>query len=122
MSRPDILWVRDTHRYRKGENKLRYENPQVAISDVCNALLTNSNYPVIHTCHLTCARKRSAHDEQKQQSEDIAIHDENDFWQPPLEPGKSGQVIAEYIKCIRQTSRSTRSGYPKHYYWQMDIT
>ena len=71
---------------------------------------------------LTCARKRSAHDEQKQQSEDIVIHYENDFWQPPLEPVKSDQVIAEYIKCIRQTSRSCESGYPKHYYWQMDIT
>jgi hypothetical protein len=71
---------------------------------------------------LICAMKSSAHDVQKQQSEDIAIHDENDFWQPPLEPGKQDQVIAEHIECIRQTSRSTGSGYPKCYYRQMDIT
>jgi hypothetical protein len=37
---------------------------------------------------LICARESSAHDVQKQQSEDIAIHDKNDFWQPPSEPGK----------------------------------
>lgn len=37
---------------------------------------------------LICVRENNAHDVQKQQSEDIAIHDKNDFWQPPSEPGK----------------------------------
>jgi hypothetical protein len=36
------------------------------------------------------ARENIAHDAQKKQSDHIAIEDEDDFWQPPLEPWKLG--------------------------------
>lgn len=86
MSRHTISWTRNTHGHPNGENKVRYEDVQVAVADLRNMDLRTPNTLLFDYVILTYMRVRIAYDAHKQWGVNIAIYEENYFWQSPSEP------------------------------------
>jgi hypothetical protein len=65
MSRHDISWVMNTHRYRNREDQVRYQGPQVVVPCLFgDTVLTNAIQPVIeHVIHIV--RESIAHTHKK---------------------------------------------------------
>jgi hypothetical protein len=83
--RHGITRAKNTHRYGDGENKGRYKKHQIVAADL-NVVLTNAIQPAGQECYFHMCNGGIEYGVQNQRSDDIAIEDENYFWQPPSEP------------------------------------
>ena len=81
-----------THRHEYRVHQFRYEDLQLIAAVMNVALRTNA----VQSC---CSRillyktTMSACDSQQEQCDDIAIYDEQDFWQPPSKTLGCDQLV-----------------------------